>query len=155
MNGTDFDGEGDRVYAIGNILHAHKLGRELVLRHIRDGVELRPLDMNLAYDVNYQQMTQFSEVEILPGDQLVVECVYDSRDRGEMTYGGEQTDDEMCLSFLLVYPKPQLAICTTSYLGEYDEQNQNWTEDLGRFFEEAANAGYYNASDDFYDVQVC
>ena len=44
------DGNGDRVYAFGNMLHTHLLGRQVIFRHIRDGKEIRPLDMNLAYD---------------------------------------------------------------------------------------------------------
>ena len=78
--------------------------------------------MNLAYDFDYQQMTPFgdNEIEILPGDELIVECVYDSTERDTITYGGEGTYDEMCLSFLLVYPKPKLAMCITSYLGWYE-----------------------------------
>ena len=44
-------------------------------------------------------MTPFAEpVEIFPGDELLVECVYDSSEETEMTYGGESTYQEMCLS---------------------------------------------------------
>ena len=38
------------VFAFANTLHTHLLGRQVILRHIRDGKELRPLDINLAYD---------------------------------------------------------------------------------------------------------
>ena len=45
----------------------HTLGRAQVLRHIRDGRELRPLDLNEAYDFNYQQFAQFDEEDMKKG----------------------------------------------------------------------------------------
>eukprot|EP01084_Bolivina_argentea_P103131 184749_1 len=52
IEGTGDDNNGDKVYAFANHLHSHLLGRQLTLKHIRNGKELRPLDMNLAYDFN-------------------------------------------------------------------------------------------------------
>ena len=77
-----------------------------MLRHIRDGVELRPLDLNEAYDFDYQQYAKFEEeVLILPGDEFIWECHYDSSGNDEMTFGGEKTTQEMCQAFVMVYPK--------------------------------------------------
>ena len=42
------------------------LGAELAVRHIRDGVELRPIDVNRNYDFNYQQTNFIPRVKILP-----------------------------------------------------------------------------------------
>ena len=42
------------------------LGEGLVLRHIRDGVELDPIDVNRNYDFNYQQTNFIPRVKILP-----------------------------------------------------------------------------------------
>ena len=82
------------------------MGRSQVLRHIRDGEELRPLDLNEAYDFNYQQYTSFEEeILILPGDEFIVDCTLDSSGNDEMVYGGEATKEEMCMVFLMVYPK--------------------------------------------------
>ena len=38
----------------------------MVLRHIRDGVELNPIDINRNYDFNYQQINFIPRVQILP-----------------------------------------------------------------------------------------
>lgn len=43
-------------------------------------------------------------VWILPGDDLIVECIYDSTERAGPTLGGYSTKEEMCLAFLLYSP---------------------------------------------------
>ena len=42
------------------------IGAELILRHIRDGVELEPIDVNRHYDFNFQQFNFIPRVKILP-----------------------------------------------------------------------------------------
>ena len=42
---------------IGNFMHAHTAGTAMALRHIRNGVELEPIDVNEHYDFNFQQIT--------------------------------------------------------------------------------------------------
>ena len=42
------------------------LGAGLRLRHIRNGVELDPIDINLNYDFNYQQINYIPNVKVLP-----------------------------------------------------------------------------------------
>ena len=42
------------------------VGSELVLRHIRNGVELDPIDLNQNYDFNFQQLNFIPVVQILP-----------------------------------------------------------------------------------------
>eukprot|EP01083_Nonionella_stella_P252514 869927_1 len=152
--GDEDDNNGDKIYAFANHLHAHLLSKQLTLKHIRNGKELRPLDMNLAYDFNYQQFTPLPQVvEILPGDELVLECVYDSTVRNFMTWGGESTNEEMCFSFLMVYPKPKMGHCSTSFLGSYNKETGQGTEDLGRFWAEAEQRGYVDQeSNAIYDI---
>ena len=41
-------------------------GAELVLRHIRNGAELDPIDLNRNYDFNYQQINFIPKVQIFP-----------------------------------------------------------------------------------------
>ena len=54
---------------------------------------------NKCIYTDYQQTVPFSkEVEILPGDEFVLECVYNSSNTTDMTFGGASTYDEMCLT---------------------------------------------------------
>ena len=46
-----FPEEGINVF--GSFLHQHTIGRALNWRHIRDGVEQKPIDTNLDYELSY------------------------------------------------------------------------------------------------------
>lgn len=80
------------VTAFGSFLHGHLSATAISLRHIRNGVELEPLEVNKHFDFDYQQVTVFDEMRaLLPGDQFIVQCSYDTTDRDEMVLGGLQT----------------------------------------------------------------
>ncbi|XP_050717468.1 DBH-like monooxygenase protein 1 isoform X2 [Eriocheir sinensis] len=92
--------------------HAHLLGRGLTLRHIRGHRELPIIAQDLNYDFNYQISRRLKkEVTVLPGDSFILECLYDSSGRTDPTFGGPGSRDEMCLAFLLYYPKVPLTNC--------------------------------------------
>ena len=44
--------------------------------------------------------------ELKPGDQITVECVFNSINRTTTTNYGAATTDEMCMGFLIYYPSP-------------------------------------------------
>lgn len=82
----------DGITAFGSMLHAHTTAAGISLRHIRDGVELEPLEINEHYDFDYQQITVFHEERtLLPGDQFMVQCAYDTTDRDGVVVGGLET----------------------------------------------------------------
>ncbi|CAL1540451.1 unnamed protein product [Lymnaea stagnalis] len=116
-------GVGDQeIHIFANLLHAHLLGRKLRTRHFRNGVELPPIMEDNSYDFNYQEMRKLKEERtIKKGDSLIVECDYDSTKRTSPTYGGLKTTYEMCLSFLVFYPKTPISRCLSrfEYSGEY------------------------------------
>eukprot|EP01083_Nonionella_stella_P051760 137432_1 len=53
-------------------------------------------------------MPLHNEIKLLPGDDLIIECQYSSLDRSTITFGGKTTQDEMCMAFVFVYPRPKL-----------------------------------------------
>ncbi|KAG9347462.1 hypothetical protein JZ751_005029 [Albula glossodonta] len=81
---------GVRVFAV--LMHSHLAGRAIRTRHFRDGQELQPLAQDEAFDFNFQ------EFQYLKEERLVLP-------------GGLSTRDEMCLSYLLYYPRINLARC--------------------------------------------
>ncbi|KAF5296520.1 hypothetical protein FQR65_LT01510 [Abscondita terminalis] len=102
----------DGVNVVSVLLHSHLAGRKLKLRHIRGDKELAPIAQDEHYDFNYQQARMLShEVTVLPGDGLITECTYSTIKRKKPTLGGYSTRDEMCLAFILHYPRTQLAGC--------------------------------------------
>ncbi|XP_065899415.1 putative DBH-like monooxygenase protein 2 [Dysidea avara] len=106
---ANFPEEGITVFA--NLLHTHTAGAELILRHIRNGTELKPIDVNRNYDFNYQQINIIPSAKILKGDEMILECVYNTGHRNTTTFGGESTSDEMCISVLYYYPATNLSNC--------------------------------------------
>ena len=52
-------------------------GAELVLRHIRNGVELDPIDINRNYDFDFQQLNFIPNVQILPVSSQIIVRRYD------------------------------------------------------------------------------
>ena len=69
-------------YFIVNILNRNYIyiymyvGAELVLRHIRNGEELVPIDLNRNYDFNFQQLNFIPSVQILPVSNVHMCTVY-------------------------------------------------------------------------------
>ncbi|RZF45944.1 hypothetical protein LSTR_LSTR008321 [Laodelphax striatellus] len=93
-------------------LHSHLAGRKIVLRHIRDGVELPAIAKDESYDFNYQQSRVIEEgIRVLPGDELITECIYETSNRTQPTHGGYSTKQEMCLALIVYYPRTPLASC--------------------------------------------
>ena len=139
----------DGVTVIASMLHAHNFGMALNLRHVRDGIELEPIDSNWNYDFDYQSMITHSTgnddddtttTRILPGDDLILECYYDTSDANEITYAGEESASEMCYVYLYVYPKPELSKCRSTFAFS---EIQNWVL-------KAKELGYLNDDADEY-----
>jgi hypothetical protein len=114
-----FPPEGIKI--VNMLHHAHLAGRKLRQRHIRDGVELPLIGEDNFYDFNYQQSHLLAkEAVILPGDELITECDYETLDRDDVVLGGLSTKEEMCQSFMLYYPRVQLNNCgSQSELGSF------------------------------------
>ncbi|XP_048452822.1 DBH-like monooxygenase protein 1 homolog isoform X2 [Rhincodon typus] len=81
---------GIHVFAV--LLHSHLAGRALRIRHFRNNVEQPLLAHDDEFDFNFQEFRHLKKERVL---QL----------------GGLSTRDEMCLSYLLYYPKIDLSRC--------------------------------------------
>ncbi|XP_034951630.1 MOXD1 homolog 1 [Chelonus insularis] len=102
----------DGVNVVSVVLHSHMAGRRMSLKHIREGNELPHIVKENHFDFNYQQSHSVKEeVKILPGDELITECVYGTQDRKKPTLGGYSAMQEMCLAFVVYYPRTELASC--------------------------------------------
>lgn len=102
----------DGINVVSVLLHSHLAGRKLSLKHLRGGRELAPIAQDNHYDFNYQQSRVLGqEVTVLPGDVLVTECTYSTAKRNKLTVGGYSTSQEMCLAFVLHYPRTELTGC--------------------------------------------
>ncbi|CAG9564813.1 unnamed protein product [Danaus chrysippus] len=102
--------EGINIVSV--LLHAHGAARKISLKHVRGNEELPRISQENTYDHRYQQS------RIVPGgrkfyqgDILITECTYDSTSRDKPIIGGYSDRQEMCLSFVLYYPRTELAGC--------------------------------------------
>ena len=79
---------------------------------MRSGRELPTVLEDNNYDFNFQSSRRPNhDVLVKPGDELLLECDYHTSDRYQPTFGGLSTREEMCLGFMLYYPRRPLADC--------------------------------------------
>eukprot|EP01084_Bolivina_argentea_P273196 465296_1 len=126
---------------VGGFLHAHKTATGIILRHIRNNVELQPILQNMNWDFNFQEVILLEEhITILPGDELIAQCLYDTTDVNNMVYMGESTRDEMCFTQIYITPPINSDFCAT-----YAFINDDW-------FNYAQKQKWYNGT--HYDAST-
>ncbi|KAH9508905.1 DBH-like monooxygenase protein 1 [Bulinus truncatus] len=98
------------VYLIIALNHMHYFGRSMTVQLFRNG----SLVANLTNDEYYSYdspvvYVHFPPIQVLPGDEIVTTCVYNTMASKKWIYFGEGTTDEMCFGFLKFYPKTALS----------------------------------------------
>ncbi|CAB9520124.1 DBH-like monooxygenase protein [Seminavis robusta] len=85
------------------MLHMHKKGVRGRLQLIRDGVHVMDVFDTLSFDFNSQQ-PKLKMWKYLPGDALIITCIYEPH-KDKPIYGGQSdNDEEMCTVFLAMTP---------------------------------------------------
>ncbi len=92
------------LQVFGASMHAHGLGKTLWTEVFRDGEMIMELNRDDPFDFNAQRFN-FFDATLMPGDEIVNHCIYDSTDREETTLGGPGTENEMCWDTIVYYPK--------------------------------------------------
>ncbi|KAG2438585.1 hypothetical protein HXX76_005135 [Chlamydomonas incerta] len=103
---------------VASFYHMHALGRSMITRHVRDGVELPPLGRRDYFDFGFQTLVEVpaNARTLLPGDSLVTQCSYSGAGRTNTTEYGLSSRDEMCYNFLYYYPAVEgFEKCTEIY----------------------------------------
>jgi len=113
--------EGVTVTSVAPHMHWHGKGISFrVLR--REGlkwVEQPLLHQLLHWDSNFQGVRVRQPFKLLPGDRLVINCIYSTLNRTEPLRNGEGYEDEMCMSSILIHPRQKLTSCA-QYPGQAD-----------------------------------
>lgn len=94
------------ITAFAGTLHSHSSGSRMRLRHfdMEKNVELPWILYDDNYNNQFQDPRHFPEVvQILPGDQLTMECTYNSNWTNGSVVGGYSTNQEMCIAFIYYY----------------------------------------------------
>ncbi|XP_015227900.1 PREDICTED: DBH-like monooxygenase protein 2 homolog [Cyprinodon variegatus] len=96
------------------LLHTHLAGRKVRVGHFRNGKQIDFLGVNENYDFDMQEIVNLGSIKtVKPGDEIIVECTYNTEDRTKDTLMGLSTTDEMCLAFLFYYPAVDITSCTS------------------------------------------
>ncbi|XP_028665311.1 DBH-like monooxygenase protein 2 homolog [Erpetoichthys calabaricus] len=103
------------INVFGNLLHTHLAGRAVRVGHFRGGKQIGFLGENNNYDFNLQDVNYLGDiVPVKVGDEILVECTYNTENRDKLTLTGLGTTNEMCLAFLLYYPRRSISICQSA-----------------------------------------
>ncbi len=91
------------IHVFSSFLHAHQLANAMWTEVERDGMPMGEIarDDPFSFDTQNFQPTDF---DIMPGDRLETHCIYDSSALDHGTMGGEGSDDEMCINFMMYWP---------------------------------------------------
>lgn len=92
---------------VGTWLHAHNRG-SVLWGEVIPGSGGAPFELGRAdpYMFDYQTVELAPEGTVLnPGDEVRTHCVFDNSGNSNPVYGGAATADEMCVNFVLYYPK--------------------------------------------------
>lgn len=100
------------IRVIGAHVQTNEMGKSIKVGVVRNGTELQPLARDKTIDSSYLEYRTFDAVQVLPGDDLTVECVYNSLDKSKLTLGGFETQQEVCQATLIYYPRQEkLTVC--------------------------------------------
>ncbi|XP_056150518.1 DBH-like monooxygenase protein 2 homolog [Lampris incognitus] len=107
-----------QVFAVS--MHTHLAGRRVRVGHFRNGTQIDFMSLDENYNFEMQQITALGSIKTLKqGDELLVECTYNTTSRTGFTKMGFATTDEMCLAFLFYYPAIDISTCVSHPNMEY------------------------------------
>jgi hypothetical protein len=92
------------IHVFASFLHAHEIGKQLWTDVYRGGRKVGTIANDDPFDFNDQKFVA-ADFDVEPGDTFETHCVYDSSGRTGVTPGGVASDEEMCIDFMMYYPK--------------------------------------------------
>ncbi|XP_036406203.1 DBH-like monooxygenase protein 2 homolog [Megalops cyprinoides] len=109
------------------MLHTHLAGRKIRVGHFRNGEQIDFLALDEHYDFELQQALFLGKIKnVKLGDELVVECTYNTVNRTRLTELGLATTDEMCFAYMFYYPAIDINNCwSIPDIGSIDTANNH------------------------------
>jgi hypothetical protein len=106
--------QNETIYIPEIIPHMHYLGRGMTVTIKKSGSDKAEVVLDVQ-NYNYENpapVTFDPPLEISPGDEINVTCIFFSVNKDTYTYFGLATSDEMCLAITTYYPqKPTIGDC--------------------------------------------
>ena len=146
----DIPEDGLNVFSV--LLHSHLAGREMRLQHMDYmGNEKPSPAYDTRYDFNLQEQ-QLIDTKFMPGDQLKLECTFDTSDRDFITTGGLGTYDEMCLAYMFYFPRMPLTACLSGAISPGSDDGVHYglciTKDNDVILNKAIQAPFFKSFKD-------
>ncbi len=98
------------INVFAGMLHLHELGRQIWTDHLRAEQRIGDVGTDTTYSFHEQKFAPLNVI-VQPGDVLDTHCIWDSTSREQPTRFGLRTSDEMCINYLMYYPKQQIPYC--------------------------------------------
>jgi hypothetical protein len=92
------------IHVFASFLHAHEIGAAITSEVYRGGNMVGTIATEDPFDFNQQKFLP-ADIDIMPGDEIRTRCTYDSTGINGNTNGGEASDEEMCINFMMYYPR--------------------------------------------------
>ncbi|ETN38994.1 uncharacterized protein HMPREF1541_07036 [Cyphellophora europaea CBS 101466] len=115
------------ITAVSVFHHMHYRGVNAQVQIIRDGKEITPLSTLRHFDYGYQFSKNLDSIQLLPGDQLITTCEFDTSNDTEPVPGGLPSKHEMCFAWVDYYPANGVLACTQREMGNSPENPINGT----------------------------
>jgi Copper type II ascorbate-dependent monooxygenase, C-terminal domain len=110
----------------------HSAGTKIKLSVVRNEEELEPIVDDSNLNSNYlETRLLMSSRKLLPGDQMMVECTYNTFKRERFTLGGDSTNEEVCRATVLYYPRQEQLVACISQSRIADVLKALGVEELG------------------------
>jgi len=117
-----------RINVFGDFLHMHQVGSMIWSTQERDNKSVDGYINRIEYyDFSFQDYIPINRV-IEPGDELHLNCIYDTTSKSTETRFGITSDDEMCLEFMAYYPRFEGVywLSCGSYHNRFHVVNGDW-----------------------------
>ena len=96
-------------------LHTHLTGIQAFTRVVKTNGTIITLNIDRHYSPHFQEIRLLPEpILIERGDTILHTCIYNTETRTNMTFGGYEITDEMCVNYMHYYPRSNLELCKTS-----------------------------------------
>lgn len=117
----------DGITAVSVFHHMHYRGRNARVQIIRDGKEITPLSTLRDFEYGYQFSKSLNSIKLLPGDELITTCEFDTSNDTEPVPGGLPSTYEMCFAWVDYYPANNVLACTQREMGNSPKNMINGT----------------------------
>jgi hypothetical protein len=112
-----FLGDGQPVTVVREYLHMHQSGYAMYNQHVRDGQVVRTGSVDFFdFSQSGGPAVQQQPFEVLPGDSFSTRCYYKNDEGSNRTFGFGSAQ-EMCMAFLLYYPRKVIAVSENMTFG--------------------------------------